>query len=445
MIRHVYKPSKREGGKRAFDRLYRGRYRLDGEGRIREVPLKTPDKQIAEQRLNKIILDEQREREGLLAPKAERDAAKRRYAAHVEDFIETRRSVGRDEKYVKELRKKLLRLGQECSWEYPKDVSALAFEAWRSRQIMVAKTLNEYHTAICGLLNWLEPRIGSNPLRFVQKVESRGSQKRERRAFAMDELQRLVAVSGSRGVVYLTAAFTGLRRGELLQLEWRDLHLDAERPFVNVRASISKNHKQAMLPLHTDLVKALGRMRTAETLPMDVLFRGLIPRMTVFRKDLEAAGIAYVDTKGEYADFHSLRKTFGTMLTLAGVPQRVVMELMRHSDMRLTAKTYTDAGMLPVDATITKLPSLNGAVNPAPQLAPQSLVQARPALSLVVRETEVPHFAGTRMNTRFERDLALPVTECPAVSESEEWCAMQGSNLRANAVFIRVRGRLTHK
>jgi hypothetical protein len=56
MIRHVYKPSKPEGGKRVFDRLYRGRYRLDGEDRIREVPLRTPDKQIAEQRLSKIIL-----------------------------------------------------------------------------------------------------------------------------------------------------------------------------------------------------------------------------------------------------------------------------------------------------------------------------------------------------------------------------------------------------
>ena len=129
MIRHVYKPSKREGGKRVFDRLYRGRYRLDGEERIREVPLKTPDKQIAEQRLNKIILDEQREREGLLAPKAERDAAKRRYAAHVEDFIETRRSVGRDEKYVKELRKKLLRLGQECSWSIRR-----TFRRWHLRR-----------------------------------------------------------------------------------------------------------------------------------------------------------------------------------------------------------------------------------------------------------------------------------------------------------------------
>ena len=52
MIRHVYKPSKREGGKRIFDRLYRGRYRIDGEERIREVPLRTPDKQIAEQRFD---------------------------------------------------------------------------------------------------------------------------------------------------------------------------------------------------------------------------------------------------------------------------------------------------------------------------------------------------------------------------------------------------------
>ena len=95
MIRHVYKPSKREGGKRVFDRLYRGRYRLDGDEQIREVPLKTPDKQIAEQRLNKIILDEQREREGLLAPKAERDAAKRRYAGSCRG-LHSNAAVGRE-------------------------------------------------------------------------------------------------------------------------------------------------------------------------------------------------------------------------------------------------------------------------------------------------------------------------------------------------------------
>jgi hypothetical protein len=34
------------------------------------------------------------------------------------------------------------------------------------------------------------------------------------------------------------------------------------------------------------------------------------------------------------------------------------MEIMRHSDMRLTAKTYTDAGLLPVADAVLKLPSL---------------------------------------------------------------------------------------
>jgi len=184
-----------------------------------------------------------------------------------------------------------------------------------------------------------------------------------------------------------------------------------------------------MLPLHSDLVAALSRLHAAGASPAGFVFQGRIPRMRVVQKDLKAAGIPYVDAKGEYADFHSLRKTFGTMLTLAGVPQRVVMELMRHSDMRLTAKTYTDAGMLPTDATVANLPSLNAAI-PAPQIAPQSLVQTRPALSFAVRETEAPNFAGTRMNTGFDGNLAVHVQPWPMPSRNWKKSGRQDSNLR---------------
>ena len=109
-----------------------------------------------------------------------------------------------------------------------------------------------------------------------------------------------------------------------------------------VRASISKNHKQAMQPLTPDAVYALRELTLDDERPKDRIFKGLIPRMPRFRADLEAAGIPYIDAKGEYADFHSLRKTFGTMLTLAGVGQRTVMELMRHSDIRTTMNIYGD-------------------------------------------------------------------------------------------------------
>jgi hypothetical protein len=154
-------------------------------------------------------------------------------------------------------------------------------------------------------------------------------------------------------------------------------------------------------------------MQTADTLPMDLVFRGLIQRMTVFRKDLEAAGVAYVDAKGEYADFHSLRKTFGTMLTLAGVPQRVVMELMRHSDMRLTAKTYTDAGMLPTGDAVMMLPALTTGGESDSQIDSQKLVASGLLLSRPVQVLETANVAETLINRGFDADLSLVVPVCP--------------------------------
>jgi hypothetical protein len=46
------------------------------------------------------------------------------------------------------------------------------------------------------------------------------------------------------------------------------------------------------------------------------------------------------------------------MLARAGVSPRVAMELMRHSDMRLTAKTYTDAMSLPLFGELEKISPL---------------------------------------------------------------------------------------
>jgi hypothetical protein len=44
------------------------------------------------------------------------------------------------------------------------------------------------------------------------------------------------------------------------------------------------------------------------------------------------------------------------MLARAGVSPRLAMELARHSDMRLTMKTYTDAEQLPLREVMDTLP-----------------------------------------------------------------------------------------
>src|SRR6266702_1263208 len=99
MIANVYRPSRRENGKRVVSRIYRGRYRVDPSDRIKEVSLRTNDKQVARERLKQMVLEEQRERDGLIAPKEEREAAKRPIIEHICDFVSDRRSVGCDEKY----------------------------------------------------------------------------------------------------------------------------------------------------------------------------------------------------------------------------------------------------------------------------------------------------------------------------------------------------------
>src|SRR5438874_4883181 len=191
-----------------------------------------------------------------------------------------------------------------------------------------------------------------------------------------------------------------------------------------------------MQPLTPDAVFALRELTHGDERPTDRVFKGLIPRMPRFRADLEAAGIQYMDAKGEYADFHSLRKTFGIRLTLAGVGQRTVMELMRHSDMRLTAKTYTDANMLPVSDAVALL-SAFAAKNEDPQINPQkSATESRAASASVA-------INGSKPKLLTAGEQAVSPSESASVSNSPEVAENARCRVRT-CDFLRVKQALYH-
>ncbi len=52
------------------------------------------------------------------------------------------------------------------------------------------------------------------------------------------------------------------------------------------------------------------------------------------------------------------------------------MEIMRHSDIKLTTKTYTDTGLLPVSDAVFNLPSLFTSHTANTQIDPQDLFRA---------------------------------------------------------------------
>ena len=363
MILTIFRPKRNKDGKTVVSRSYRGRYRLDGDSKIADVPLHTTDKRVAQQRLEKIVQEKQFEAEGILPPQSIRAASLCPLEKHLKEYIADLQKLGRDEEYIYIVTKQINRLFAECHWKQIKDVTADSFIAWRSNQKKAPKTLNEYLASMSAFLHWMErlERIARNPFKTIAKVQRNDADNRCRRAFTREEFTQLLAIAGPRKVVYLAAVFTGLRRAELEQLEWGDVHLDVEKPFLNVRASTTKNHKRAVIYLHPDLIAELKAILPTKPHPKDRVFSGRFPsRMVKFKADLKAAKIDYVNAQGQRADFHSLRYTLATYLALAGTQPRVAMEVMRHSDMRLTANIYTDLGLLPTSDAVLKLPSFTG-------------------------------------------------------------------------------------
>ena len=350
------------------------------------------------------------ERDGLGPSKTQRDASKKELLLHLNDFLDAKEKEGKAIKYVKGVKKQLTKLFQACAWTLPKDIRRDGFEAWRGKQSLHPKTINEYQWSLSSFVNWMlsAGRLSVNPLEHVAKVATKGAESRKRRAFTLDEVDRLRKVSGRRAVVYVTAAFTGLRRGELQKLEWRDIDLAAVNPLIRARPSTTKNGKEALLPLHANVVQLLQSVRPAAVAKGDLVFKGLIPRMPRFHADMKAAGITPTDEQGRVADFHSLRNTFATILTLNGKPQREIMELMRHSDMRLTAKVYTDAGQLPLAQTVASLPGLPG-LNSSGQNAWQEFVPGRQNMA---RDVQM----NTAVDSAHNVDFESIVSECRDVA-----------------------------
>ena len=90
--------------------------------------------------------------------------------------------------------------------------------------------------------------------------------------------------------------------------------------------------------------------------------------------------------------------------------------------MRLTSKTYTDAGLLPITEAVSKLPSFTDlSVNDS-----QSSVRTSQTLSVPVEKITSRNKLRIADNKGLMSLLSTSVT---TRQERGEWCAIQGLNL----------------
>lgn len=150
--------------------------------------------------------------------------------------------------------------------------------------------------------------------------------------------------------LYMTAALTGLRQGELMALTWRDVDLAARvircrRRFTRGRLGRPKTRRSSRaVPVPERLAAELEDHRSASTRSGDddLVFghpnTGRVydaSRMRKrFKRTLARAGVREVR-------FHDLRHTFATHMAAAGAPLRSIQEWMGHRDYRTTS-IYAD-------------------------------------------------------------------------------------------------------
>ncbi len=355
----VFRKSRGQG---RLDPTYTGEYRLPGMPCSKRIALGVTDQAAAMTKLRAIVRDLELEATGLIAPSSVRKAAQVPLVDHLEKYLATKLTIGRNPKHVANTRNYILSVARACRWRYLNDVTAESYEDWRNKQTISGCTLNKYLCGFSSFMKWAWRRqlILANPLAIVEPVDTRREiKKRQRRALSEAEVKRLIAVGGEyRGLIYAMAFYTGLRRNELKQLLWEDVRLRDGQGFLHLRSAITKNKQRADIALHDSLIPHLRELRQQQGADLHDKVFPTFPKYQTIRKDWQAAGIVWLKADGSCADFHSLRKGLCTSLFLHGATVYQAKEIMRHQDARLTTEIYADSTMMPKRDLIERIPSL---------------------------------------------------------------------------------------
>jgi len=424
MEARIYKSKRLRNGKRVTSRLYRARVKLAGDRKVRDIALHVTDRQVAQQKLNKLVQELEHESAGLLPARIEREAAQCPFLELVAEYVNELTVLGRSEDHLRHVDKRLRRLVRECQWTKLSDVTPASFQAWRKAQTGKApKTLNEYLAALSAFWTWLrrQGRVPANPFELVERSDTRGKEKVKRRALSDAQAVRLLQVAGKNQLAYLLPLYAGLRRNEANTLRWCDLVLGESGGLVCLHAAVNKNRKEQVLPLHRDLALALLREKPADCKVADLVLVNGVPEMDEVRQDLAKAGIPFLDELGQRMDYHALRTMFITRLSRMKVHPRLAMELARHSDLRLTMKTYTDAGQLPLQEVMDGLPSFGF----DSRLDSRKLVPVCPPVSAPVQQKQETETGNPLVNKGDCHHLSPSVT---ASHQKSEWRREGDSN-----------------
>lgn len=193
-----------------------------------------------------------------------------------------------------------------------------------------------------------------NPIEWVRQSAKRHTAPD---ILTSDEIRGLLAnLCFRERTLVLLAVTTGLRRSELFALKWKDVdfankQLHVMRSIVDrVIGACKTESSQKPVPIHDDLVEALREWhhRTLYKSPESWVFasshnQGRRPYLAQQIIQHHILPIARKLGIMKRIGWHTFRHTYSTLLRSTGAELKIMQELLRHSTIRVTLDTYTQA------------------------------------------------------------------------------------------------------
>jgi integrase len=191
----------------------------------------------------------------------------------------------------------------------PEKLTAEQVEQWRDKLVeergVSRRTANKALTILGAILERRRKHgLANNAVREVPKLRDRYDPN-DYDFFSPEEVEQLAGAAASEqdGTIYLVAAFTGLRMGELIALRWHDVNFDGES-------------------LHVYGSYALGTLTApksglARTVPMA---EQVLPALTAYKRHLSDTGreaLVFPGERSSYLDGSALRRRYKKALEKA--------------------------------------------------------------------------------------------------------------------------------
>ncbi len=187
-----------------------------------------------------------------------------------------------------------------------------------------ADELERLHTAL---------EIHESELRT--KRASFNTWRRERNLPELPDLSNCIFADHVKPMTIL-ALNTGMRRGEIFNLEWKDVELDGPSPILTIRGEGAKSGKTRHIPLNAVALDLLTGWK-AQSDGTGLVFKS--PKTGSRFNNINNSWRTLMKA-AQLTDFrfHDTRHHFASMLVQRGADLNVVRELLGHSDLKLTLR-----------------------------------------------------------------------------------------------------------